>query len=57
MTQGARTADGAWFFFCSPRYRPLVLDQDIYVASIADDLTLGEPMPVGLWRPTSLTER
>jgi hypothetical protein len=57
MTQGARTADGAWFFFCSPRYRPLVLDQDIYVASIADDLTLGEPVPVDLWRPAPSTER
>lgn len=51
MTQGARTADGAWFFFCSPSYRPLVLDQDIYVASIDDDLVLGEPVPVDEWRP------
>ncbi len=57
MTQGARTADGAWFFFCSPRYRPLVLDQDIYVARIGDDLTLGEPVPVDSWRASGSGER
>lgn len=51
FTQAAPTADGAWLFFCSPRFRPLVLDQDIYVASLSADLELGEPVPVDEWRP------
>jgi hypothetical protein len=34
-----------------PRFRPLVLDQDIYVASLGADLELGDPVPVDEWRP------
>jgi hypothetical protein len=51
FTQAAPTADGAWLFFCSPKYRPLVLDQDIYVAALGKDLQLGAPVPVDEWRP------
>lgn len=51
FTQAAPTSDGAWLFFCMPRFRPLVLDQDIYVASLGADLELGNPVPVDEWRP------
>ncbi len=51
FTHAAPTSDGAWLFFCMPRFRPLMLDQDIYVASLGADLELGDPVPVDEWRP------
>lgn len=51
FNQAAPTSDGAWLFFCSPKFRPLVLDQDIYVAALGADLQLGAPVPVDEWRP------
>ena len=51
FTQGAPTADGKWVFFCMPHYRPLTFDEDIYVAPVGKDWSLGTPVPVDDWRP------
>jgi hypothetical protein len=51
LTQAAPTDDGKWLFFCMPRYRPLQFDENIFVASIGEDLSLGDPVPVDEWRP------
>ena len=51
FTQAAPTADGKWVFFCIPRYRPLSFDDDIYVAPVGKDWSLGTPVPVDDWRP------
>ncbi len=51
FTQAAPTADGKWVFFCIPRYRPLNFDEDIYVAPVGKDWSLGTPVPVDDWRP------
>jgi len=51
FSQAAATDDGRWLFFCSPRYRPLENDHDIYVASLGPDMRLGDPVPVDDWRP------
>jgi hypothetical protein len=51
FTQAAPTADGKWVFFCMPHYRPLTFDEDIYVAPVGKDWSLGTPVPVDDWRP------
>lgn len=51
FTQAAPTGDGKWVFFCIPRYRPLTFDEDIYVAPVGKDWSLGTPVPVDDWRP------
>jgi hypothetical protein len=51
FSQAAPSADGKWLFFCMPRYRPLALDDDIYVAALREDGSLGVPVPVDDWRP------
>ena len=51
FTQATLTSDGRWLFFCMPKYRPLDSDQDIYVAAVGEDLSIGEPIPVDDWRP------
>jgi hypothetical protein len=51
LTRCAPTDDGQWIFFCMPKFRTPEMDEDIYVASLSDDYTLGEPVPVDDWRP------
>ncbi len=51
FTQAASTEDGKWLFFCMPKFRPVMMDDDIYVAPLGEDLALGEPVPVDDWRP------
>lgn len=51
FSQVAPTGDGKWVFFCLSRYRPLMLDEDIYVAPVGEDWSLGTPVPVDDWRP------
>jgi hypothetical protein len=51
FTQTAPTGDGKWVFFCMPTYRPIMLDDDIFVAPVGDDWSLGEPVRVDDWRP------
>jgi len=51
MTQAATTDDGRWLFFCTPKFRIPEMDEDIFVASLTEDLKLGEPVPVDEWRP------
>ena len=51
FTQAAPTEDGKWVFFCIPKFRPVMMDDDIYVASIDETLVLGPPIPVDEWRP------
>jgi hypothetical protein len=51
FTQSATTDDGNWLFFCIPKYRAPEMDSDIFVASAAEDFTLGRPMPVDEWHP------
>lgn len=51
LIEAAPSADGAWLFFAAPKFRPIELDLDIQVASIAPDGSLGEPIPVDEWRP------
>ena len=51
FTQAAPTSDGRWIFFCMPKFRPLELEQNIWVARIGDDFAIGEPVPVDDWRP------
>jgi len=51
FTQAATTADGAWLFFCLPRFRTPEMDNDIFVAAVTGDYELGPPIPVDEWRP------
>jgi hypothetical protein len=51
ITEPAPTADGEWVFLCMPHYRPLELDQDIYVAKWLGEGRLGDPVAVDDWRP------
>ena len=51
VTEAAPTGDGRWVFMCIPNYRPIELDQDIYVAEWMGEGRLGEPTPVDDWRP------
>lgn len=51
FTQVAPTGDGKWVFFCMPKYRPVMLDEDIYVAPVGEDWSIGTPVPVDDWRP------
>ncbi|NOZ79919.1 MAG: hypothetical protein GXP48_12225 [Acidobacteria bacterium] len=51
LTEANPTRDGRWMFFCLPRYTPVELDQDIYVAPWHTDGSLGEPIAVDQWRP------
>ena len=51
LTEANPTRDGRWMFFCLPRYTPVELDQNIYVAPWHVDGSLGEPVPVDQWRP------
>ena len=51
LTRAAITDDGRWLFFCLPKYRTPEIDEDIFVASVAEDYVLGQPVPVDEWRP------
>jgi hypothetical protein len=51
ITEAAPTDDGRWVFLCIPNYRPMELDQDIYVAEWLAEGELGTPVPVDEWRP------
>jgi hypothetical protein len=51
ITEAAPTDDGRWVFLCIPHYRPVDLDQDIFVAEWLSEGELGEPVPVDDWRP------
>ncbi len=51
FTQAASTDDGKWLFFCLPKFRPVMMDDDIYVAPLGEDLRIGTPVPVDSWRP------
>ena len=51
ITEAVPTADGQWMFLCRPGYRPVELDQDIWVARWLGGGRLGEPVPVDEWRP------
>jgi hypothetical protein len=51
VTEAAPTDDGEWVFLCIPNWRPLELDQDIYVARWLGEGRLDEPIPVDDWRP------
>lgn len=51
FTQAAPTGDGKWVFFCMPKYRPVTFDEDIFVAPVGEDWSLGTPVPVDDWRP------
>ena len=52
FTQAAPTDDGKWVFLCMPRYRPIVFDEDIYVAPVVGEgWALGAPVRVDDWRP------
>ena len=51
VTEAAPTRDGAWVFLCRPSYRPVEVDQDIWVAKWVGGGRLGEPEPVDDWHP------
>jgi hypothetical protein len=52
FTQTAPTDDGKWVFLCMPKFRPIVVDEDIYVAPVVGEgWSLGTPVPVDDWRP------
>jgi uncharacterized protein YkvS len=51
LTQAATTNDGAWLFFCLPKYRTPEMDSDIFVAPVKGDFELGPPVPADEWRP------
>ncbi len=51
VTEAAPTGDGHWVFLCLPRFRPVELDRDIWVAPRLGDGRLGEPVEVDDWRP------
>jgi hypothetical protein len=50
-SQPAPTDDGNWVFLCMPRFRPVELDQDIFVARWLGEGRLGKPVAVDDWRP------
>lgn len=51
ITDAAPTGDGTWVFACIPNFRPIELDQDIYVAPWLGDGRIGAPIAVDDWRP------
>jgi hypothetical protein len=51
LVEAAPSADGAWLFFAAPKLRPVELDLDIFVAPIAADGAIGDPVAVDDWRP------
>ena len=51
FTQAATTDDGRWLFFCVPKYRTPEMDEDIFVAGLTEDYSIGQPVPVDEWRP------
>ncbi len=52
FTQAAPTDDGKWVFFCMPNYRPVMVDENIFVAPVVGEgWRLGTPVPVDDWRP------
>lgn len=51
ITEAAPTGDGRWVFACIPIFRPVELDQDIYVAPWLGEGRIGQPVPVDDWRP------
>jgi len=51
LTEANPTRDGQWIFFCRPRYTPLELDQDIWVARWSAGGVFSDPVPVDDWRP------
>jgi hypothetical protein len=50
LTEANPTRDGKWIFLCQPRYTPIELDQDIFVAPWKPDGSLGEPVAVDDWK-------
>ena len=50
LIEAAPTADGAYLFFATPKFRPAELDLDIQVAPFHADGTLGTAVPVDEWR-------
>ncbi len=53
LSQANPTRDGKWVFFCMPRFTPVELDQDLFVAPWGEDGTLGEPVAVDDWTGAS----
>jgi hypothetical protein len=51
ITDASPTGDGKWLFACIPNFRPVELDQDIYVAPRLGEGRIGPPIPVDDWRP------
>jgi hypothetical protein len=51
FSQAALSDDGRWLFFCMPTYRTPEMDEDIFVARMAEDFEIGSPVPVDEWRP------
>jgi hypothetical protein len=50
LSQAAPTSDGAWLFFCLPKYRTPEMDTDIFIAALTGDYQLGPPIPADDWR-------
>jgi hypothetical protein len=53
ISEANPTRNGKWVFLCMPKLTPVELDQDIWVAPLLEDWTLGEAVPVDQWRPTT----
>ncbi len=53
MTEANPTRDAQWMFFCLPKFTPIEMDQDIYVAKWNHDGTLGPHQLVDEWAPPS----
>jgi hypothetical protein len=51
FSQAAASNNGRWLFFCMPTYRSPEIDENIFVASLAEDFGIGQPVPVDDWRP------
>lgn len=51
VTEVAPTRTGEWAFLCRPSYRPVEVDQDIWVARWMGGGRLAEPVPVDDWHP------
>ncbi len=51
LIESATTSGGDWLFVVTPKLRPVELDLNIHVARLADDGSLGDPIPVDDWRP------